>query len=121
MPKNKKIVVRPRKQSKLIRLLAEDGKSEKAKEFLLSLEKKKKLRTTNMIEYLAWCDREIACRQDQLAPLASGEMRLCRQGTETTQWFDVTAHELRRLRKEILSLQTTVDAVRKEHGPSQRE
>jgi len=101
--------------------MAEDGRSEKAKEFLLSLEEKKKLQTTDMIEYLAWCDREIAYRQNQLAPLASGEVRLCRQGPETTQWFDVTAQELRRLRKEIVSLQTTVDSVRKEHSPSQRE
>lgn len=67
--------------------------------------------------FFDWCEREIAERREQLAPLEAGQMHMGRRGPDTGfQWQDVTELQAERLRNEIKSLQNTLDRTRKEHA-----
>ncbi|HXM02504.1 MAG TPA: hypothetical protein VN939_07875 [Chthoniobacterales bacterium] len=59
-----------------------------------------------------WCEREIARRLEQLAPLETGEMHLGRRGADTGfEWVDETEKQIHQLRNEIISLQTVLNNV----------
>lgn len=67
--------------------------------------------------FIGHLEKMIEDRQAQLAPLESGEMKLGHRGPDTGyQWVDITEAQAQSIRNEIVSLNNTLDRVRKDHA-----
>jgi hypothetical protein len=66
------------------------------------------------IEHL---EKMIEERRADLVPLESGTMKLGHRGADTNwEWVDITEPQAQSLRNEIVSIQSTIDRVKKDHA-----